>query len=148
MVVGTALQLSAQSVQVVVTMRDGTEQTYLMESYDRMYFEENEKLIIEEGQTKASFQIPLADIRKINCYETMGTHENLEQPLTIFPNPVHETLTLLNFSGRQTVNIYTLDGRLVKSEEVVENQPIDISNLAIGFYLVKTDSQTLKMIKL
>ena len=146
--IGTALQLSAQS-EVTVWMNNGAVQTYYLAENDRMYFEDNEKLIIETGlYTKDIYSILLADIRKITCSETDGTAEENAQPMTIFPNPVHETLTLRNLNGKESIHIYALDGRLVKSAEAIGNQPIDISDLSIGLYLVKTQSCTLKMIKL
>ena len=145
--VGTVLQLSAQS-QVVVKMRDGSEQLYYLTENDRMYFEENEKLVIEENLYKETFKIPLADIRKINCYELENTVEESMQAVTLHPNPVYETLTFRNLSGTQTIRIFALDGRMVKSVEITEDQPIDISDLPSGYYLVKTLSSTHKMIKL
>lgn len=148
LVVGTILPLSAQSVQAVVTMRDGTEQLYYLSNYDRMYFEENEVLVIGQESVKELVKIPLADIRKINCYELENTVEELFQTVTVYPNPVYETLTLRNLSGTQVINIYALDGRMVKSVEVTGDQPIDISDLSSGYYLVKTPTSTHKMIKL
>ena len=147
LVVGTVLQVSAQS-QVVIKMRDGGEQTYYLTENDRMYFEENEKLVIEAGLYKDVSKIPLADIRKINCYELESTTEGSMQAVTVYPNPVYETLTLRNLSGTQTIRIYALDGRIVKSVEVSGDQPIDVSDLTSGYYLVKTLSSTHKMIKL
>ena len=146
--IGTVLRLSAQS-EVTVWMNDGTAQSYLMNENDRMYFVDNEQLVIETGlYVKEIYTIPLDDIRKITCAELEGTAEEDTQPLAIFPNPVHETLTLRNLNGKETIHIYALDGRLVKSLEVVGDQPVDISDLGIGLYLVKTQSCTLKMIKL
>ena len=46
------------------------------------------------------------------------------------------------------MSIYAIDGRLMKSMEVRGDQDIDISDLPMGLYLVKTPSCTLKMIKL
>jgi hypothetical protein len=55
---------------------------------------------------------------------------------------------LSNLNGNETIQIFALDGRLMKSVEASEGQLIDISELPIGLYLVKTEHQTLKMIKL
>ena len=78
----------------------------------------------------------------------MGTDENPDLSLSIFPNPVHDVLSFRNLQGKQTISIYAIDGRQMKTIEVSGNQSIDISELPIGLYLVKTQSQTLKMIKL
>ena len=145
---GLFFRMAAQSTQIVVFLNDGTEQTYLLTESDRLYFEDNTKLVIEVGSYKNTTTIPLADIRKITCVETVGTAENPDFALGIFPNPVHDVMTFRNLQGKQTVSLYTLDGRLIKTFEASGNQSIDISDLPFGLYLVKTQTQTLKMIKL
>ena len=145
---GLFFRMTAQSTQIVVFLNDGTEQTYNMVDADRLYFEDNTKLVIEQGAYKNTVTIPLADIRKITCSETVGTTENPDLGLSIFPNPVHDVLTFRNLQGKQAISIYTLDGRRMKTIEVTGNQSNDISDLPIGLYLVKTPAQTLKMIKL
>ena len=145
---GLFFHLAAQSTQIVVFLNDGTEQTYLLTEADRIYFEDNTKLVIEEFSTKSTVTIPLADIRKITCNETVGTSENPDLALEVFPNPVHDVLTFRNLQGKQIINLYALDGRLMKTFEASENQSVDVSDLPFGLYLVKTQTQTLKMIKL
>lgn len=147
-VFGMFFRMTAQSTQLVVFLNDGSEQTYYMAGTDRLYFEDNTKLVIEEVSTKSTVTIPLADIRKITCNEMVNTTENPESALNIFPNPVHNALTFRNIQGKQTVCIYALDGRLAKRFEVSADQVIDISELPIGLYLVKIQTQTLKIIKL
>lgn len=145
---GLFFRMTAQSTQIVVFLNDGVEQTYNMVDADRLYFEDNTKLVIEQGAYKNTVTIPLADIRKITCSETENTTENPDLALSIFPNPVHDVLTFRNLQGKQTISIYALDGRRMKTIEVAGSQSIDISDLPIGLYLVKTPTQTLKMIKL
>ena len=145
---GLFFRMAAQSTQIVVFLNDGSEQNYTLTEADHLYFEDNTKLVIEQGAYKNTVTIPLADIRKITCAETVGTNENADLALDIFPNPVHDVLTFRNLQGKQTISIYALDGRLIKSFEAFGNQFIDISALPVGLYLVKTQTQTLKMIKL
>ena len=147
-VFGMLFRMSAQSTQLIVTLNDGTEQSYMMTEDDRLYFEDNEKLVIERESDKETTKIPLADIRKLTCSELEGAEENTVAAVAVFPNPVHDVLTLRNLSGKQTVSIYAIDGRLVKSFETDGSQPIDVGGLPFGLYLVKTQSATLKMIKL
>ncbi len=147
-ILGLFFRMAAQSTQIVVFLNDGTEQTYNMVDADRLYFEDNTKLVIEQGAYKNTVRIPLADIHKITCSETVSTEENSDLALNIFPNPVHDMLTFRNLQGKQTISLYAIDGRLMKTFEVSGNQSIDISELPIGLYLVKTQTQTLKMIKL
>ena len=93
---------------MTIYLNDGAERTYFMTPSDRVYFEDNEILVVETTVT----------------------------------------MRLRNLNGEETVRIYALDGRLMKSMEVTSEQHIDISDLPIGLYLLKTERQTLKMIKL
>ena len=148
---GLVLHLAAQSTQMTIHFNDGTERTYFMNESDRVYFEDNETLVVElavYSKDVRSDRFNLADIRKITCQETEGVSETSNASVFLSPNPTHDAFMLHNLNGRQSVNIYALDGRLVKSAEVSEDQLIDISDLPIGLYLIKTESQTLKMIKL
>ena len=73
----------------------------------------------------------------------MGLDETAESRLSVWPNPASETLSL-NAKGLRQVEIFSMDGKLVKR---MENslETINVSNLAIGCYLLKvtfTDGDT------
>ena len=144
---GLAFQSTAQPTQVIVTMTDGSELVYNMSEADRLYFEDNTNLVIETGN-KGTARIALSAIRKISCTEVTGQPENLTAAVSLMPNPAHDAVKLTGLDGVQTVNIYAIDGRLMQSFEATADQTIDISGLPIGLYLVRTQSTTLKMIKL
>ena len=145
---GLVFHMSAQSTQMTIYMNDGTERIYYMSEDDRVYFEDNDKLVVEIAVNAKSDRFSLADIRKITCSETESISEETSTPVLLSPNPVHNFVVFHNLVGSQFVSIYGLDGRVVKSLEATEGQRIDISDLPIGLYLVKTQSCTLKMIKL
>lgn len=148
---GPALHLTAQSTQMTVHLNNGSEHTYFMCETDRVYFEGNEALVVEiaaYGKDILSDRYNLADIRKITCAETEGVAETSETKLSLSPNPVHDSFMLRNLNGKEAIRIYALDGKLVKSVEASESQLIDIADLPWGVYLVKTERQTLKIIKL
>ena len=150
-IMGMTLHLSAQSTLMTIQMNDGTERTYSMTENDRFYFEDNEKLVVEiavYGRGEQSERVNLADIRKITCAETESISETSSTSVYLTPNPVHDVVSLRNLKSKEALQIYALDGRLMKSVEASEGQLIDISDLPIGLYLVKTEHQTLKMIKL
>ena len=147
-ILGLTFHLTAQSTLMTIHFNDGTERTYYMSEDDRVYFEDNETLVVEIAPTAKSERFNLADIRKITCSETEGVSEETSTPIWLSPNPVHDFVILHNLSDRQSVSIYALDGRVLKSLEATEDQRIDISDLPVGLYLVKTQSCILKMIKL
>ena len=145
---GLVIQLAAQSTQMTILMNDGVEHSYFMMESDRVYFENNETLVVEIAATDNSDRYLLAEIRKITCSEVEGLVEETDAKVFLTPNPTHDAFMLHNFEGIQSVGIYSLDGHLVKSVETASDQPVDISDLPVGLYLVKTELCTLKMIKL
>ena len=146
--IGMAFHLMAQATQLTIYLNNGEEKSYSMTESDRVYFEDNETLVVEIMAYAKSDLYNLADIRKITCAETENVIEKTDSSVFLSPNPVHDVFMLRNLSSKETIHIYALDGRMVMSVEASENQLIDISSLPIGLYLVKTKSQTLKMIKL
>ena len=146
--IGMVCGMTAQSTQMVVTMNDGSVQTYSMMESGRIYFEDNTYLVIEEGTGKELVRIPMSDIRKITCEEEVGLNENQAAEISIMPNPVHDVMVLHNLDGKQVVSIYAIDGRLMRTFEASGDEAIDISAFPVGLYLVRTQSNTLKMIKL
>ena len=147
LVMGMAFGVAAQTTQMIVTMNDGTVQTYSMTESGRVYFENNTFLVIEEG-TKDVVRIKMSDIRKITCEEAVGLDENQAAEVSILPNPVHDVMVFHNLEGLQTVSIYAIDGRLMRTFEASGDEAINVSDFPIGLYLVRTQSSTLKMIKL
>ena len=150
LLLGLVFHLVAQSTQMTIHMNNGDERSYVMTENDRVYFENDETLVVEIALYKAirSDRFSLADIRKITCQEVEGVSEDSYTSVCIVPNPVHDAFMLRNLNGEESIRIYGLDGRMVMSIEAYENQLIDISDLPVGLYLVKTEHQTLKMIKL
>ncbi len=145
---GLVFHLAAQSTQMTIHLNNGDEHAYYLSEDDRVYFEDNERLVIEIALNAKSERFNLADIRKITCSETVGTKENGLSELSIFPNPVHDALMLRNLEGTAQAQLYALDGRLIKSFEITDGQIVDISELPMGMYLLKVDSKTLKLMKL
>lgn len=148
LIIGLFFGGKAQStvVQFTITTIDGQEQTFPLTDQNRVWFENGTTLDLEVGDVILEYA--LADIRKITCAEYEGTEESSDPGMTIFPNPVHDVLTFRGLQGKQTISLYALDGRLIRSFEVSGSPSIDVSDLPIGLYLVKTQTQTLKMIKL
>ncbi len=79
-----------------------------------------------------------------------GVKENDDLELSIFPNPTNSLIYINSSQMIQKVEVLSLDGKLVLSENII-NQQIDVSDLPNGMFLIKiyTDNQvkTLKFIK-
>ena len=139
--------LEAQSTVMNVLMHDGTSQSFVMTDADRVYFTDNTYLVVEDADANTT-SIRLDDIRKITCTELEGVADDAHAALSLLPNPTRNTVTLLNLEGCQEVKIYALSGQLVKSVEASSGHAIDVSDLTPGVYMLRTQSCTLKMMKL
>jgi hypothetical protein len=67
-------------------------------------------------------------------YSGLSTAE--ETPLTIFPNPANDEITISGVTP-ESIMIYDVMGKLVVSEFDTETNKIDIKNLPNGLYIIK-----------
>lgn len=145
---GIASFATAQSsVFLTITKTSGEEQTFLLAGQSQLLFENGENLVIDDG-TNNPIIYPLNQIRKMVCTEILGTPEQSDSPLQLFPNPSHDSFIIRNLQGVSTARIYALDGRLVKSFEATEGMVVNIGELSSGMYLLNVNGQTLKLMKL
>ncbi len=84
--------------------------------------------------------------------EEVGITENAEvsSALTVYPNPTLDGVTMRRDDAvaRTTVQLYSLDGRLIRTEEWVgEILRLDLGSLAAGVYMLKADGRTYKITK-
>ncbi|MEZ0006327.1 hypothetical protein ABH942_001697 [Flavobacterium sp. 28YEA47A] len=71
--------------------------------------------------------------------------------IIVYPNPVSAILNISSISGKSVgeIFIFSSEGKMVLNQEVINNQ-IDLSRLAQGTYILKTDvasPKTFKIIK-
>ncbi len=65
----------------------------------------------------------------------------LNDNFTMYPNPVHNVLMLNNISNVNTINIYSISGKLIsRISNSGNNAQIDVSNLPAGMYLIMMDT--------
>ena len=146
---GITFHATAQgtSVNLILTMTNGEEQTILLSDQSQLSFANGESLVIDDGSgTPMTFA--LAGIRKMVCAEVTDVQESTASQLLILPNPSRSHFIIRNLQGNGTARIYALDGRLMKSFEATEGLSVDISELSSGMYLLNIDGQTLKLMKL
>lgn len=62
----------------------------------------------------------------------------VQNSLSIYPNPSYQSINLAgaNYDSKSTVTIYSIEGKLMMHQPF-NNQSIDISKLASGFYILK-----------
>ena len=148
LIFGCGSRTTAQQVEVqaVITNHNGDEQIYQLDGNDRISFPNDETMVITQNGT--DIQILISEIRKVTFNEVLATAENETESIGIFPNPTSNSFTISGINGFQQMNIYSIDGKLVKREIIDCGQSIDISELPQGLYYVNVNKQNFKLIKL
>lgn len=90
-------------------------------------------------------------IVRINGEDILSVSDNEKENLLIYPNPVKNVLNVKSAKPVLEYEIYSLDGRMLKTGNEINDSKIDISQLQKGNYLLKTKTknseQTTKFIK-
>lgn len=107
--------------------------------------------LVASGQMDAHWGWGKMDTRKaINkAISLVGINqvETLRPKLHLYPNPATASVTINTLCGeRQTLKIYTIDGRLVMQQSVETETTLDISNWNRGVYILRVGSRTEKLI--
>lgn len=69
------------------------------------------------------------------------------EKINIYPNPASESIRLSNVNKGSLINVYNINGELVKSI-VYETEEINIGDLPVGMYVLNVGDVYLKFIKL
>lgn len=77
--------------------------------------------------------------------ETTGIENITAQTVTVYPNPTTNELSVTNYEGE--ANIYGMNGRMIKSVQIIKNQSIDVSQLTQGIYQIVTPTSAFRFIK-
>jgi hypothetical protein len=108
----------------------------------------NEQLTTDYYKT---FPGPISDatIARFDIPTIVGTdqstHESSKQKLVIYPNPsenlIYINSHLLNQSQSAFIQVYDAFGKLLISKKYAVGIPIDISELAVGAYMLRLESE-------
>jgi hypothetical protein len=95
-----------------------------------------------------TFTLSLLDSTTTNQYVLVeSVNENQMNDFVIFPNPANDQIQLRDLtSSYAKIQIYTLDGKLVL-ESNFYNNPIDVTNLSPGSYIINAISNRTSMQK-
>lgn len=77
----------------------------------------------------------------------LATNDSSISKVQLFPNPAKTEIAISGISKNSKYEIFSMEGRLIKSGIYQPNQSVNISTLSNGTYLLKIDDQQLKFIK-
>ena len=134
----------AQNVTFNIVKTDGTTIQHVMSS-DAKIFYSNTQLFFDSNGETVSYD--LSTLRKA-YFSTIDNAEKIEnQQFAIYPNPAKAQIHVVTPLAT-TVQIYSIDGKIVKNIEVSEDATIDISDLNAGLYIIGVGNEFSKFIKM
>ena len=139
--------LKAQSNVLKIQMNDGEEITWTSEKLNNIYFDGDTTLVVVESENYFTHSYNVKEIRKIYFEAGESLSEmNFDEALFVYPNPAKDNIRIIGVEN-QEIEIFSADGKLVMKERY-EGKDINVSSLLKGFYLIKTNGQTLKFNKI
>lgn len=72
---------------------------------------------------------------------TLGTKERLMDHIRVFPNPTTDYLQIASGYDVHTIEVYSLEGRMVKQEIVAGSTSVNVSQLSSGTYILRMRSR-------
>lgn len=143
--------LHAQS-SLIVKLTNGAEQNYQLTSLKKITFDSGEMLLTKNDATDNTVSLSSVDkmMFKTQSSDIGNVTGDNKQTLSLYPNPVYDALYVSgDISERTTVFVYALSGiRVIQTQMTSSGEPIDVSGLTPGFYVLKVNGQTAKFRKL
>ena len=77
----------------------------------------------------------------------LAVNDSGKDPVKVYPNPVKNSLSVSGITKDQQYEIYSMDGKIIKTGTYSSGKTIDVNILTKGVYLLKIENQNLKFIK-
>lgn len=129
---------------------DGTAAQIALPSLRKLYFSTSNLMINKTSGTNE--EISLSSIQRItfNSVNGIAPVKTTSQAIKLYPIPARKYISLKNApEGEFTVEIFNITGSLTLTQKLIPtSQPIDVSKLPSGLYLMRVNHQTIKFTKL
>ena len=67
--------------------------------------------------------------------------------VNLYPNPANDIVRIEGLEGKHEIQIYNAYGMLVKTESIDGDSEIDLSGLSAGYYFLRVEGHTMKLVK-
>lgn len=140
--------LQAQS-SLIVNLNDGSSSSNLLSSLNKVTFLAGNMTVSKKDASANSYAI--STIRNMNFGVYSGVFELSENQstLSVYPVPACNFINIKNApEGQLRVVIFSLEGTILKNCVMSDSsQPVDISSLNRGLYLLRVNDKTIKFTK-
>ena len=143
-VFGLFFRMSAQSTQIVVFLNNGSEQTYSLIEADRLYFEDNTKLVIEQISTKSTVIIPLADSERLRVTKPWAFRKPRTRRFPSLPTPFTMLSRSATLWARKTSASTPSTEDWSNQWKLQETNPLTSATYPLGCISSKLNHQPLK----
>ena len=141
-----SLMASAEN-SLSITTQGGAERNIELSSLGKITFQSSELVVhFRNGNTEI---FPLTAIQKMAFAEISGLNQSVKAAaFSVYPNPATSFIILENAPADAWIHIYSISGVLMKSCQMqASSGQVDISELPIGFYVLKLNNQAYKFSK-
>ena len=133
--------------KVTLTFQNATTQEIEVNAYGKIYFSDD-YMYIDDG-TALPYSFAVSDIRNMVFSEVLGVQDIVTETFKIYPNPVHNELYISGNDFRpHSYQLFSADGRLLLQGESREGDPVNVSTLPTGLYILKINNSSFKISKL
>ncbi|WP_332020082.1 M1 family aminopeptidase [Kaistella sp.] len=77
----------------------------------------------------------------------LAVNDTTKDAVKIYPNPVKEKMSVSGIHKDTVYEIFSMDGKMIKTGTYSSGKTIDVNTLTKGVYLLKIENQNLKFIK-
>ena len=137
--------LQTMATNLVIEHRSGAEVLQDIAAIGKLVFVEDSIRLLDKSGNVLAIEA-LSNIKKITLL-TSDTSEDVNDTIVntivVYPNPTQELLIIRGIES-QTLRIYDLQGRLLKTEW---GNQISVGNLSDGTYLLQIGTQVVRFIK-
>lgn len=133
--------------KVTLTFQDASTQEIEVSASGKIYFSDN-YMLIDDG-TNVPYSFNVANIRNMVFDEIVGIHDIVTESFKVYPNPVYNELYIsANDFKTHAYYLFSIDGRMLLQGHTQEGEPINVSHLPSGIYILKINNTSLKINKL
>lgn len=79
--------------------------------------------------------------------DALSTESVSENEVMLFPNPVSDRLNMKGIKKTSDFEIFSTDGKLIRTGKYSPSQTIDVSRLKVGVYFLKINAKSFKFVK-
>lgn len=141
------INLNAQNVINIINL-NGVEKTITLNTLSKITFSGTNMIFNYQNGTNESMAFSTIN-KMLFATPTVLNDIKIEDKMILYPNPASDKLYLKNVNDENlNISIFSISGlQLLKITALKSSEPIDISSLPKGFFVLKINDQAIKFTK-